>query len=176
MSSVKYIVLLLVLGLTGCQDNLSPSSSDERPAVVTGIIGNQVGQIAPDFTLESSLNTFHTLSSELATHDGVVLYFTMWCPICDNHMSHMRAYIASYPNVQFLLVDYVNGSVTDARTSQVSSGYRDLSVLVDLNRTVENLYEGSMGTTIVVDRLGIVQMNQYYSDGRKLGQVLSRLL
>ncbi len=176
MSFVKIITILLVLGLAGCQDNLLPSDSDERPTVVTGILGNQVGQIAPDFTLESTLNTFHTLSSEYSTHDGVVLYFTMWCPVCDSHMSHMRStYIASYPNVQFLIIDYVTGSVINARSAQVSGGYSGLTVLADTNYTAMNLYDGTMGTTVVIDNLGIVQMNQDYSDGSKLGQVLSAL-
>lgn len=176
MSFVKLLVALLVVGLTGCQNNLSPSNSDERPAVVTGIIGNQVGQIAPDFTIESTVNTFHTLSSETATHEGVVLYFTMWCSICDTHMSHMRStYMASYPDVRFLIVDYVNGSLADARSAQLSNGYGGLTVLADINHTAMNLYDGTMGTTVVIDGSGIVQMNQYYNDGSKLGQVLSRL-
>jgi peroxiredoxin len=176
MSFVKLMMALLVLGLTGCQDNLNPSGSDERPEVVTGIIGNQVGQIAPDFTIESTVNTFHTLSSELATKDGVVLYFTMWCPVCDSHMSHMRSnYIASYPDVQFFLIDYVNGTVTNARSAQLSSGYSSVDVLADIDHTAMNLYDGTMGTTVVIDGNGIVQMNQDYSNGSKLGQVLSTL-
>ena len=109
MSCVKYLLAILLLALTGCQSDLNPSGEDKRPTVQVGIIGNQVGQYAPDFTLESTLNTFHTLSSEYGTHEGVVLYFTMWCPICDSHMSHMRkTYVPDYPNVQFFIIDYVN--------------------------------------------------------------------
>jgi peroxiredoxin len=176
MSFVRYSVVILLLGLAGCQSNLNPSGEDKRQAVQTGIIGNQVGQIAPDFTLESTLNTFHTLSSEYGTHEGVVLYFTMWCPVCDSHMSHMRTnYVPNYPNVQFFIVDYVNASVANARTAQLSNGYGNMTVLADVNQSALNLYAGTMGTTIVVDRFGVVQMNQDYSDGSKLGQVLESL-
>ena len=176
MSSVKYLVAILLLGLAGCQSDLAPSGEDKRPAVQTGIIGNQVGQIAPDFTLESTLNTFHTLSSEYGTHDAVVLYFTMWCPVCDSHMSHLRAtYVPNYPNVQFFIVDYVNATVANARTAQISNGYGNMTVLADVNQSVLNLYDGTMGTTVVVDRFGAVQMNQDYSDGSKLGKVLESL-
>jgi len=176
MSCAKYLVAIALLGLVGCQNDLNPSGEDKRSTVQTGIIGNQVGQIAPDFTLESTLNTFHTLSSEFATHEGVVLYFTMWCPVCDSHMSHMRAtYVPNYPNVQFFIVDYVNATVTNARTAQISNGYGDMTVLADVNQSVLNLYGGTMGTTVVVDRFGMVQMNQDYSDGSKLGQVLGSL-
>lgn len=167
---------MVLLQLLGCQSDLTPSGEDERPVVQTGIIGHQVGQIAPDFTLESSINGFHTLSSELANHDAVVFYFTMWCPTCDEHMGHMRAsYISQYPEVQFFLVDYVNATVVDARSAQLSSGYGDMRVLADTNRTVWGLYDGDMGITVVVDSNGIVQMNQDYRDGSKLGEVLESL-
>ena len=176
MSFAKYWLVILLMCLAGCQSDLVPSDSDKRPAVQTGIIGNQVGQIAPDFTLESTLNTFHTLSSEYGTHDAVVLYFTMWCPVCDSHMSHLRAtYVPKYPNVQFFIVDYVNATVANARTAQISNGYGNMTVLADVNQSVLNLYDGTMGTTVVVDRFGAVQMNQDYSDGSKLGKVLESL-
>ena len=176
MSFARYWVGIVVLALAACQGDLNPSGEDRRPEVQTGIIGNQVGQIAPDFTLESTLNAFHTLSSEYSTHQGVVLYFTMWCPVCDSHMSHMRTtYVPQYPNVQFFIVDYVNATVTNARTAQLSNGYGDMTVLADINQSVLNLYDGTMGTTVVVDHLGVVQMNQDYSDGSKLGQVLGSL-
>ncbi|MCF6217358.1 MAG: peroxiredoxin family protein [Gammaproteobacteria bacterium] len=177
MFFVKLVGLLMLLLLSACQDDLNPSDSDERPVVQTGIIGNQVGQIAPDFTAGSTtLNTAHTLSSDLQTYDAVVLYFTMWCPICDEHMSHLRAtYVSNYPNVQFFLVDYVSGSLEAARNTQLASGYGDMRVLVDVNREIEFLYEGTMGSTVVINNSGIVLMNQGYSDGRQLGQVLGEL-
>ncbi len=177
MFFVKLVGLLVLLLLSGCQDDLNPSDSDERPVVQTGIVGNQVGQIAPDFTADSTLHTAHTLTSEFASYDAVVIYFTMWCPICDEHMSHLRAtYVSNYPNVRFFLVDYVSGSLEAARNTQLASGYGDMSVLVDVNRQIESLYDGTMGSTIVINNnSGIVLMNQGYSDGRKLGQVLGEL-
>ena len=176
MSFVRNSVAILLLGLAGCQSDLNPSGEDKRATVQAGIIGDQVGQIAPDFTLESTLNTFHTLSSEYGIHQGVVFYFTMWCPVCDSHMSHMRAtYVPEYPNVQFFIVDYVNATVANARTAQLSNGYGNMTVLADVNQSVLNLYDGTMGTTVVVDRYGVVQMNQDYSDGSKLGKVLGAL-
>ncbi len=176
MSYVKFLLPFLLLLLVGCQDDLNPSGEDQRPTVETGILGYQVGQIAPDFTVESTTFIPYTLTSELAANDGIVLYFTMWCPICDSHMSHMRAtYVNNYPGVQFFVVDYVNGTLSASRSAQVANGYADMTVLADVNDTIENRYNGTMGSTIVIDRNGIVQMNQDYSDGSKLGQVLRDL-
>ena len=176
MSFAKSLLLLALLGLFGCQEDLIPSDKDERPPVQAGTIGHQVGQIAPDFTMEDSLNAFHTLSTEYAANDGVVLYFTMWCPVCDSHMSHMRAnIIPRYPNVQFFFVDYISGSVTRARAAQLANGYGAQDVLVDIDRQTTDLYSATMGTTIVVDRLGVVQMNEDYRDGSKLNQILGQL-
>jgi uncharacterized surface protein with fasciclin (FAS1) repeats len=91
-------------------------------------------------------------------------------------MSHLRAtYVPKYPNVQFFIVDYVNATVANARTAQISNGYGNMTVLADVNQSVLNLYDGTMGTTVVVDRFGAVQMNQDYSDGSKLGKVLESL-
>ena len=93
MCSVKegFLLLLMVLlaGCGGMTDDLVPSGSDKRPAVVPGTTGPLVGQNAPDFTLPDTLGTSVTLSSVITTTGvkGAVLYFTMWCPICDSHMS-----------------------------------------------------------------------------------------
>lgn len=177
MFFAKIFVLITLLSvLSACQDDMSPSGEDKRPVIQTGIVGNQVGQLAPDFTVESTTNTAYTLSSETQLNKAVVLYFTMWCPTCDEHMSHLRStYINNYPDVQFFLVDYVNGSLSNAYSSQLASGYGDITTLVDIDRNIEALYDGTMGTTIVIGSDGIVRMNQDYSDGSKLGQVLKAL-
>ncbi len=97
-------------------EDIAPSDKDKRPVVTCGIAGPDVCQIASDFTLSDTLGNTVTLSSVVATPGlrGTVIYFTMWCPICDMHMSNMRASILpNYPAVRFLVVDYVSGSVAD---------------------------------------------------------------
>lgn len=180
MFFVKALLVAMTLLLLGCQDNLNPSGDDQRPPVDTSLVGYQEGQIAPDITLPSTLlgtaQSHYTLYTETGSYDAVVLYFTMWCPTCDSHMSHMRStYVKNYPNVQFLLVDYVNGSVSTARSAQLSSGYGDMVTLADTAKTAVDLYNGTMGTVVVVSAANRVLMNQDYSDGRKLGRVLRDL-
>lgn len=181
MSFAKASVLLLGLILSGCEnikDNLAPESEDKRPSVNSGSSGTAVSQQATDFTIPDTLNNSITMSTELVGSGGLVFYFTMWCPVCDSHMSHIRSsIIPSYPNIKFYFVDYVSGSVSLARSAQVSNGYTDPSytVLVDISQTVLNQYNGTMGTTVVIDSTGTVAMNEDYKDGSRLNSILSTL-
>jgi hypothetical protein len=79
-------VLLLTLLFAACggmMNDLNPSGNDKRPPVIAGTTGPAVGQTAPDFTLSDTLGASVNLSTELSgtTVKGVVLYFTMWCPM-----------------------------------------------------------------------------------------------
>jgi len=171
----RVLIFLSVLFLASC-DDLNPSSEDLRPDVVPGSDGVQADQKAIDFTLVDTLNNNFTLSTEYPVTDAVVLYFTMWCPICDSHMNYMRQYVVqNYPNVQFYFVDYVSGSMSASRQAQQSNGYTDFTVLVDTNHAIQELYGATMGTTIVIDTNGIVKMNEDFKDGSKLFDTLSVL-
>lgn len=176
---VRVIAASALLLLAGCQeitDDLSPSGADQRPDVLAGSMGTQVGQQSPDFAVQDTLGVSRALSTELASADGVVLYFTMWCPICDSHASHMRAaIIPDFPQLRFFLVDYVTGSITASRSAQLSNGYGSSTVLVDVDQSLFDLYQASMGTTVVIDSTGIVRMNEDYKDGVKLRAVLESL-
>ena len=185
MVSAKYLVLpllmlILLLGCGGMTDDLMPSGSDKRPVVTPGTTGPFVGQNAPDFTLPDTLGGSVTLSSAITATGvkGAVLYFTMWCPICDAHMSNMQSTILPlYPDVRFYIVDYVSGSVADAANAQLTNGYwgSGFTVLADTDQVVLNLYQATMGITVVVDSMGIVRMNEDYKDGTRLNSVLAGL-
>ena len=175
MSFHKYVFILLVALLTGCGD-LNPSPDDLRPPVDTSQIGSSVGQPAPDFALFDTLGNPVTMSAELSGADGIVLYFTMWCPICDSHMSHLRTQvIPNFPKVKFFIIDFVSGTISDSLTAQEINGYTDLTVLVDDAQEVLNLYDANMGITVVIDSTGIVRMNEYYKDATKLIDTLTAL-
>jgi peroxiredoxin len=175
MLSPRVYFIILLFFLTGC-DDLDPSSEDKRPPVDTTTIGPAVGQIAPDFSLFDTLGNPITMSAELTSAQGVVLYYTMWCPICDSHMSHMRSQIIpDFPNVKFFIIDYVSGTIELSREAQLSNGYADLNVLVDNIQEVLTLYQATMGTTVVIDNAGTVRMNEDYKDGIKLTETLTAL-
>lgn len=187
MGSVKmrplWFLLLLIAGCGGMMDDIAPSGTDKQPAVQCGINGPHVCQIAPDFTIPDTLGNMVTLSSVVASPGvrGTVLYFTMWCPVCDMHMSNMRSTVMpKYPDVSFFLVDYVSGSIADARSAEVQNGYADsgFTVLADTNQTVRGCFHdthATMGTTIVIDPAGVVRFNEDYKDGSRLRTTLSAL-
>ncbi len=179
MSIVKLLALGTLLLLTGCGDtfdDLAPSGKDRRPTVEKNVPGSYVGQNAADFTLPDTLGENVNLATELADAKGVVLYFNMWCPICDSHMSHMRSYVVpDFPDVKFLIVDYVSGSVERSRSAQLSNGYAGFTVLVDTDGSVLNQFDATMGTTVVIDSAGIIRMNEDYKDGSKLYDTLEAL-
>ncbi|MDD2367610.1 MAG: redoxin domain-containing protein [Desulfuromonadaceae bacterium] len=179
MSSSRVAGMMLIFALlAGCGDNLIPSGEDKRPVVTAGSSGAAVSQKAPDFSVQNTSYVMVTRDSSVAGKKGAVFYFTMWCPICDAHMSDMRASIASsFPDVNFYLVDYVTGSVEGAAASAVSNGYAGgvFSVLADVNHNLVNGFDATMGTTVVIDSGGIVRMNEDYRDGTALYAVLSAL-
>jgi peroxiredoxin len=175
----KYAVLLiLVFCMTGCGDNLFPAGGDKRPPVVAGSSGGNVSQKAPDFSVSDINSTSVTLASSTAGKRGAVFYFTMWCSICEVHASHMQASIVPlFPDVNFFLVDYVSGSVSDAAGAATANGYAGgvFTTLADTNHTLTNNFQGTMGTTVVIDSSGIIKMNEDYRDGANLLSTLTAL-
>ncbi|MBI4746451.1 MAG: redoxin domain-containing protein [Deltaproteobacteria bacterium] len=177
---VVHLLFLLSLGLSGCGD-LIPSGSDKRPTVEAGTTGTQVGQTAPDFAIVDSQGNTRTLSQEvaaLAPGNAVVFYFTMWCPICDSHQGHiLSSIIPAFPGSKYFLVDYVSGSVGGTRQAEVSNGYSGslFTALADTDRSVLNLFNATMSTTVVIDSTGVVRMNEDYKDGSRLMVVLGGL-
>ena len=49
------------------------------------------------------------------------------------------------------------------------------AVLADTQQSVLNLYQATMGTTVVIDKNGVVQMNEEYTDGTRLQTILASL-
>jgi len=162
--------------LNACSEDLNPSDSDLRPAVQLGTTGNSVGQNASDFTVLDTLGNSINLSDELAENDAVVIYFTMWCPLCDSHMSSMRrSVVPEYPNVRFIIVDFVTGSVSQSRSVQESNGYSSTTVVADVDYLLTRQFDGDMGITIVIGPGGEILMNEDYKQS-KLTSTLTSIL
>ena len=164
-------VLLFVFCMTGCQEDLMPSNDPIESTLVS-----REGEVIDDLLFTFSDGTSSSISERLSTHDAVVLYFTMWCPICDAHMSHIRSQIKpQYNNVDFIFVDYVSGSVVETMKVQRSSGYTDFDVIADINNELEIYFNGTMATTIIIDKNFIVKLNSLFKTGNEIKDKLDTL-
>lgn len=165
---IRAFFTALLLTLAGCQQDLMPSGEDQRSSAVPAI--------SEDFSVTLSDGSDFSLSSALTGHDAVVLYFTMWCPVCDEHMQHLReSFVPAYPNVQFVLVDYVSDSVSATYKNQRSAGYGDFLTISDHQNVLQNLFAGTMASTVVIDKNFVVQMAETFKTGEQLQVLLNAL-
>ena len=171
MRSIKLFSLFILLStLTGCLEDLNPDSKDIRSDA------DLAPGISENFIATTTLNESINLEDELLVNDAVVLYFTMWCPLCDSHMTHMRSHVMdNYPNVKFYMVDYVSSSVSQSYSTQLANGYKNLQVLADNNQSLLTQYQATMASVIVVDDKNMILLNEDYKNGARLIDVLDNL-
>lgn len=166
-----FIFSILIL-LSGCQEDLFPQS--EEPQAGPG----QAGETLDIDSLNLSLNSGDAidLNDRLVQHDAVVLYFTMWCVVCDGHTSEIKSQLEpNYPNVDFLLVDYISSTQSYSRSSQQSTGFTSFDVIADTNNQLESALSGTMGSIVVINKNRSILMNEYFNNSAKLIQVLDNL-
>ncbi len=160
-------LILLVTLLQGCKEDLLPSDKDKRTE-------NPVTTV--DFIATTSLDETIELDSLLVEYDAVVLYYTMWCPLCDTHMSYISsAIMPNYPQTAFLMVDYVSGSVSQSRRSQVENGYQALTVLADSDQALLNQFHATMATTVVISQDKSILLNEDFKNGARLIDTLNAI-
>jgi thiol-disulfide isomerase/thioredoxin len=162
------LVFGLMITLSACQEDLVPDDSS--------LSQDATGMTLEDFSVSLNTDSQFELTQTLTTKDAVVLYFTMWCPICDSHMTHIRNHLVdAYPNVSFVMVDYVSGSLQDSRSSQMASGYGDFEVIADTDDALQDLLQGTMGSIVVIDKNQVVLLNEYFKNDTSLMAVLDNL-
>jgi peroxiredoxin len=171
-TNLKRSVMLICLLFTfGCQEDLAPSNDQLESTQAT-----REGETLNDISFTLSDGSVSQLSDQLTTHDAVVFYFTMWCPICEGHMSYIRQQLKpNFENVAFIFVDYVSGNVSSTLDSQQSRGYTDFPVISDFDDNLENYFNGTMATTIIVDKNFIVKLNGLFKTGNEIYGALEAL-
>ena len=180
MSFVKTwaaISLFLALSLScGMQNDLFPSDEDKRPKVEPGSSGNYVSQISKDFTLTDVRGEKVSLYERLARGKSVLLYFTMWCPICNSHTDYMlQKAVPKYgASTDFILVDYISSSVKNAETEAKNNGYigAPLSILSDHEGALIKQYDATMAITVIIDKDKIIRFNEDFKDGVRVLKIL----
>ena len=193
MSYVKTVkqtlgLILMLAGLSACdiQDDLIPSNSDKRSNVTIGSAGHLPGQIAADFTIKDSLDNDFILSDYLEggskPADLVVLYYTMWCPICLSHTDHMYNNVLPQfrdrGTVVYGLVDYVSGSVSATRAAEQANGYAgsNFTILSDEKQALLKQFNGAMGIVVIIDSDGTILLNEDYRNGSSMIEILDQQL
>ena len=132
--------------------------------------------VVDDFTVNLNTEQDYSLSERLNNYDGIVLYFTMWCPVCDNHMQLLRSdFVAQYPNVDFVLVDYVSASAANSRTTQLNNGYRDFNVISDRDDYLENVLDGAMARIVLIDKNFTVVFSELFKNHLDLAAAIEGL-
>lgn len=173
MFIARAVIFTIILSLfSGCGDFMD----DLNPAGVSS--GSFIESPATSYSVPNTGGTISDIPT--ATLSTVtVLYFTMWCPVCDMHMSHMLNYIVPdfLPEVEFYIVDYYAGTVAQAIRNENENGYAGTAfiTLADINDNLENFYNGTMGTTVVIDDTGMIRMNEDYKDGTRLRAILTEI-
>lgn len=169
----RSLLTFLLITTSACMEDLTPSN-DAIQDVQSGK-GLQ-GSILDDVAMvDNDLNTWQ-LSQSLAEHDAVAFYFTMWCPVCDSHMQHIKKHlITDYPNVDFIFVDYVSSSIQMSRETQVASGYQSSLVIADIDNQLEDSLSASMSTFVIIDKNFVVQYNQVFQSDTDIRSTLEKL-
>jgi peroxiredoxin len=166
--TISYLCFFFVLG---CQEDLAPSNDQLESTQET-----RAGEIVNDISFTLSDGSTSQLSTQLATHDAVVLYFTMWCPVCDGHMSYFRNQVEpNYKNVKFIFVDYISGSISATLNSQQATGYTDFPIISDFDNALEQYFSGTMATTVIIDKNFIVKLNGIFKTGNEISEILETL-
>lgn len=168
--------LALLSGCKGMQEDLLPSGKDQRTATPAADASAPASTV--DFTVYDTRGQSVSLAQALGGQRGVVLYFTMWCPVCATHTDHLvQQVMPLYPNFGYYLVDYVSGDFTAAAKAQQDAGYGNASfgVLADGSQQMVGLFKATMGTTVVINPQSEVVLNEDFKDGARLLEALRGL-
>lgn len=157
MPLIKHFALICItLFLSACVEDLAPEDKDLRKDSSFEI------QISENFSISTTNGETLILDDELASYDAVVLYFTMWCSTCSAHMDEIDAKQDDYPNVRFLMVDFVSGSISQSKNSQRDNAYNHMTTLVDNNDLLQERYNGKMASTIIINSQNEILFNEVY--------------
>ncbi|EAT12825.1 thioredoxin family protein [Bermanella marisrubri] len=166
----RCVLLLFLIASTACMEDLTPSNDPiQGEQNRQGLQGTVLEDIA---LIDNNLNKWQ-LSQALSEADAVAFYFTMWCPVCDSHMQHIKNHLAEdYPNVTFVFVDYVSSSQAMSRETQIASGYQSSQVLADIDSELQNNLSASMSSFAIIDKNFVVRYNQVFQSDTGIRDVL----
>ena len=157
-------------------DDLAPDGRDLRDGSSANYPG-KLGAIVPATSFKYCDSTNGQLSDFIPAKSGVVFYFTMWCSVCYAHTSHIvNTLKPAYPNVEFIVVDFVSGTVGSCSSSVSANGLTGkLPVVADTDLSLFDYFGGTMSKTVLVNAGGMVIFNEDFKDASRLTDALNAL-
>lgn len=160
------IAVLLLIGWAVYSEVMNQNDSQttaQQKEFGDAVIGTNVGDLAPNFTLQDLEGNAVSLSDYKG--DVIILNFwATWCPPCKAEMPHMRKIYDDYKedHVVVLAVNLTHTEKSERDVTDFADEYRlTFPVVKDLDGDVTKLYKVlAYPTTYIVDRNGIIQ--QYY--------------
>lgn len=138
-----------------------------RGLMAVGLMQPGIEETMPDTGRPAAMASFSDAAGNITTLDGlrgkVVLinFWATWCPPCIAEMPALNQLYASMqqnPNLVFITVD-ADGNFERANAFMNKHGYT--LPVYSLNGTIsEQLFSGSLPTTLVVDKLGQVRFQE----------------
>lgn len=161
----KYFAIIVLIGLalwgfTSVQvnNNLSNAASSNQAQGLTE--GLEVGNVAPDFELQTLEGKSITLSS-LKGKKVILNFWASWCPPCRQEMPDMEKFSKENNNgeIEILAVNLTDAekSRADVPTFMKSNGIT-FPVVLDEKGKVGQLYNiSSIPASFIIDSKGVIQ-------------------
>ena len=157
--AILSVILTLVLLLAGCFAGPEPPSGKSPTAPVEG---TQVGNLAPDFQLQSLDGQTVSLGN-LRGKPVLINFWATWCPPCRSEMPYMQEIYEEWSDKGLVVLAINTGeSSSKVRGFLESHGFSfpvllDADLLVALRYDVVRYNKLYIPTTFFIDRDGIIQ-------------------
>ncbi|MDA1193360.1 MAG: peroxiredoxin family protein [Candidatus Poribacteria bacterium] len=157
------LTLLVVLTLASCSGKKTMGETASAPDAMAPVVGNEVGNMAPDFMLASVGGA----NVSLDDYDGetlvLVFYRGNWCPFCHNQLATLQEEMAKFDAAGAKIVAISPDELEFATATAEAEGLT-FPVLSDTTRETVKSYgvfhdaiNGSLPATFVIDRTGIIR-------------------
>jgi cytochrome c biogenesis protein CcmG, thiol:disulfide interchange protein DsbE len=155
---LEWGTLIILAGLLGLGWIYVSRDSNPSAGPFPVTTAPHIGNLAPDFTLQTIDGRSFTLGDYTAASQPVVLNFwATWCPPCRIEMPYFNRASAKYEGQAGIL------SINQAESLETIQDYADRNgltypLLIDQDRKVNNLYGIlNLPTTIFIDHNGVVK-------------------
>ena len=148
------VILTLVLLVTGCSAGPEPLDGESPTAPVEG---TQVGNLAPDFQLQSLDGQTVSLGN-LRGKPVLINFWATWCPPCRGEMPYIQEIHEEWSDKE-LMVLAINIGESSSKAEDFMQSYNlSFTVLLDTKQDVAQRYNiTGIPTTFFIDKDGIIQ-------------------